>query len=91
VESPKYDSSLLNFAFSAKYMLWTLSKQSGCVQNCLGEFKLVWTYLFWTGPKCFGTDPKHLFTTGFHILKQVQNFGPVQNNLDQSKIILDKY
>jgi len=42
-ESPEYDCSVLNFAFRPN-MLWTLSKQSGCVQNCLDESKLVWTY-----------------------------------------------
>ena len=88
-ESPEYDCSLLNFAFRPN-MLWTLSKQSGCVQNCLGESKLVWTYFFLTGPKCFEKDPKHLFTTGFHILNQVQKiwscskqFRPVENNFGQ--------
>ena len=71
-------------------MIWTLSKQFGCVQNCLDESKLVWTYLFWTGPKCFGIHPKYLFTTEFYILNQVQKigsypnqFGPILNNFGQ--------
>ena len=47
-------------------------------------------YLFWTGPKYFGTDQKHLFTTEFHILNQVKKiwscpkkFRPIQNNFGQ--------
>ena len=61
-------------------------------------FKIVWMspnwfgpmYLFWTGPKYFGTDQKHLFTTEFHILNQVKKiwscpkkFRPIQNNFGQ--------
>ena len=72
-------------------MIWTLTKKFGYIQKILDESKLVnWTYLFWTGPKCFGTDPKHIFITEFHILNQVQKiwscpkqFGPVQNNFGQ--------
>ena len=73
MESPKYDFSVSNFAFRS-CPIWSgpYQKQFGCVQNCLDESKLVWTYLFWTGPKCFGIDPKHFFTIEFHILNQVQ-------------------
>jgi len=66
-------------------MIWTLSKQFGCVPNYLDESKLVWTYLFWTGTTCFGIDPKQIFTAEFQILNQVQKiwsnpkiFGPVK-------------
>ena len=56
----------------------------GLVQNVLVIPKLVWT-----GPKCFGSDPKQLFTTEFHILNHVKMFSPVQNNLPTFEIVLD--
>ena len=65
-------------------IIWTLSKQFGCVKNCLDESKLVWTYLLWN------TQTKNIFLLlNFTFSTKSKKFGPVQNNLDQSKIILD--
>ena len=56
----------------------------GLVQNILVIPKLVWG-----GPKCFGPNPKQLFTTEFHILNHVKMFSSVQNNLPTFEIVLD--
>ena len=67
------------------------------IKNNLDVFKIVWMSPNWFGPFCFGQDQnvleytqKHLFTTEFYILNQVQKiwsypnqFGPILNNFGQ--------